>query len=110
MKKLFAAILLVCVCFGLIACYRPSDKEVRDALTLQVMEAAMKKYPEISYCRVNITSLEEVEKNCWKAEGAVSHSLAQYSTVAITYTATIRFDPKTKTYSGDTVLGEVFEI
>lgn len=110
MKKFFAVILVLCLCAGLLACGKPSDGECKEALNELVFKDAQKELAASDYYRVAIDTLEADGKNQWKAEGNVSYTNSSGITIAVLYTTTLHYNPKTEKFSTDTVFGETFRV
>ena len=108
MKKVFCALLVVCVCLSLLACANPTDQELRRELTTLMAQEAGRQLKASAYYRVSIDTLEADGKNRWVATGNVNFSDSGTSTVAVLYTATLRYDKSTKNYCVDAVFGETF--
>ncbi len=102
--------MVLCTCFGLSACAQPSDKELRQELNVLIAEAANEQLGVATYYRVAIDTLEKDGKNQWIATGNVSFSNTDTETVAVLYSATLHYHKDTKSYSVDTVFGEVYYI
>ena len=108
MRKVLAGILLVCTLLILCACAKPTDAELRQELTTLVAKAAQEELEAASYYRVEIDTLEADGKNKWLATGNVNFSDTSTSTIAVLYTATLRYDKAAKDYKVDVTFGEVF--
>ncbi len=110
MKKILCIALVLCVCVSLFACAKPTDKELRQELTNLMAQAAGNQLKAADYYRVTIDTLEADGKNRWIATGNVNYSDSSTSTVAVLYTATLRYNKSTKSYSVEATFGETFYI
>lgn len=108
MKKVLCILLVLCTVLVLAACAQPTDKELRQELTVLVSQAAADQLGIINYCRVSIDAIEKDGKNQWAATGNINFSDSDTSTIAILYTATLRYDKSTKSYTADVTFGEVY--